>query len=79
LPAAEQPEEHGEHTPPPGDDSLAQRLRAALRQPLARSSFAFFRPGERERPRPAPGLAAGKIVGDFRLVSLIGQGGMGQV
>jgi len=40
----------------------------------------FRRKGEAERsPQPAPGLAAGKVVGDFRLVSLIGQGGMGQV
>ena len=43
-------------------------------------SLSFFRrKGEEERPQPAPGLASGKIVGDFRLVSLIGQGGMGQV
>src|SRR5262245_10630676 len=41
--------------------------------------FFFHRRGEEERPEPAPGLAAGKVVGDFRLVSLIGQGGMGQV
>jgi len=39
----------------------------------------FFRPGVKERPRPAPGLEVGKVVGDFRLVSMIGQGGMGQV
>jgi hypothetical protein len=39
----------------------------------------FRRRGEEERPQPAPGLAPGKVVGDFRLVSLIGQGGMGQV
>src|SRR5262245_29053071 len=44
------------------------------------SSLSFFRRrGEGEFPEPAPGLAAGKVVGDFRLVSLIGQGGMGQV
>jgi len=43
-------------------------------------SLSFFhRKGEGERPQPAPGLAPGKTVGDFRLVSLIGQGGMGQV
>jgi serine/threonine-protein kinase len=43
-------------------------------------SLSFFhRKGEEERPQPAPGLAPGKIVGDFRLVALIGQGGMGQV
>ncbi len=39
----------------------------------------FRRRGEEARPQPAPGLASGKVVGDFRLVSLIGQGGMGQV
>jgi serine/threonine protein kinase/formylglycine-generating enzyme required for sulfatase activity len=44
------------------------------------SSLSFFRrKGEEVRPEPAPGLAAGKVVGDFRLVALIGQGGMGQV
>ncbi len=43
-------------------------------------SLSFFRrKGEEERPQPAPGLASGKIVGEFRLVALIGQGGMGQV
>src|SRR5262245_3631931 len=44
------------------------------------SSLSFFRRrGEGEFPEPAPGLAAGKVVGDFRLASMIGQGGMGQV
>mgnify|MGYP001401773931 CR=1 FL=1 len=43
-------------------------------------SLSFFRrKGEAERPQPAPGLASGKVVGEFRLVALIGQGGMGQV
>src|SRR5262245_14851913 len=39
----------------------------------------FRRRGEEGRPQPTPGLAPGKVVGEFRLVSLIGQGGMGQV
>src|SRR5262245_33502286 len=39
----------------------------------------FHRNGEEERPEPAPGLARGKVVGDFRLLALIGQGGMGQI
>ena len=39
----------------------------------------FRRQSEKERPQPAPGLASGKVVGEFRLVGLIGQGGMGQV
>lgn len=42
-------------------------------------SATFFKHEDRERPAPAPGLEIGKVVGDFRLVSLIGQGGMGQV
>jgi serine/threonine protein kinase/formylglycine-generating enzyme required for sulfatase activity len=41
--------------------------------------ISFFRQREEERAEPAPGLAAGKVVGEFRLVALIGQGGMGQV
>jgi formylglycine-generating enzyme required for sulfatase activity/serine/threonine protein kinase len=49
-------------------------------QPLDKGSLPFFRrKGAEERPQPAPGLVPGKVVGDFRLVSLIGQGGMGQV
>jgi hypothetical protein len=42
-------------------------------------SLCFFRRAEKERLEPAPGLTAGKVVGDFRLAALIGQGGMGQV
>lgn len=45
---------------------------------LPHSTGSFFRPGEKPRLQPAPGLAPGKVVGDFRLVSMIGQGGMGQ-
>jgi serine/threonine protein kinase/formylglycine-generating enzyme required for sulfatase activity len=44
----------------------------------AGASFVLHRRG-REQPQPAPGLAAGKEVGDFLLISMIGQGGMGQV
>src|SRR5262245_51326087 len=44
------------------------------------SGPSFFRhKAEQERPQPAPGLVPGKLVGDFRLIALIGQGGMGQV
>jgi len=39
----------------------------------------FFARGEGRRPQAAPGLEPGKVVGDFRLMTLIGQGGMGQV
>src|SRR5262245_51805511 len=43
-------------------------------------SLSFFRHGKaKERPAPAAGLESGKRIGDYRLVSLIGQGGMGQV
>ena len=45
----------------------------------APDSRAFFRREERPRPKPAPGLEPGKVVGDFKLVALIGQGGMGQI
>jgi hypothetical protein len=42
-------------------------------------SPSFFRSGVREPVVPTPGLEPGKIVGDFELRSLLGQGGMGQV
>ncbi len=42
-------------------------------------SLSFFRHGQREQVQQVPGLVAGKVVGDFQLVSLLGQGGMGQV
>jgi len=36
-------------------------------------SLSVFRPkGEAERPQPAPGLAAGKVVGDFKLLAALG-------
>ncbi len=50
-----------------------------MRDPQPGTSLRFFRREERARPQPAPGLEPGKVVGDFRLVSLLGQGGMGQV
>ncbi len=49
----------------------------ALRGPEGEMSF--FRARRGDAPRPAAGLARGKEVGDFRLVALIGEGGMGQV
>jgi WD40 repeat protein/serine/threonine protein kinase len=42
-------------------------------------SPSFFRSGVREPVVPTPGLEPGKIVGDFELLTLLGQGGMGQV
>ncbi|MFT5050753.1 MAG: serine/threonine protein kinase, partial [Chlamydiales bacterium] len=46
---------------------------------VRRKGLSFFRSAEAELPQPAPGLEAGKVIGEFRLVSMIGQGGMGQV
>ena len=77
MPAPERPEESGSDTAPPGADSRTRR--EAPPKSLTGGSQAFFRREERERPQPAPGLTPGKVVGDFRLVALIGQGGMGQV
>ncbi|MSR62881.1 MAG: serine/threonine protein kinase, partial [Planctomycetes bacterium] len=48
-------------------------------QPEGGSLSFFRRKGGEARPQPAQGLAAGRTVGDFKLVALIGQGGMGQV
>jgi tetratricopeptide (TPR) repeat protein len=55
---------------------VPQQIRHALQGDASR---AFFRREVRARPQPAPGLSVGKQVGDFRLLSLIGAGGMGQV
>jgi WD40 repeat protein len=41
--------------------------------------YSFFRSDHREPPAVTPGLESGKVVGDFELRSLLGQGGMGQV
>jgi formylglycine-generating enzyme required for sulfatase activity/serine/threonine protein kinase len=79
LPSPANSEDSGSDVPPSDSESLSRRIRAALPQPLGAGSRAFFRGGERARPQPAPGLAPGKVVGDFRLIALIGQGGMGQV
>jgi len=46
---------------------------------LRKKGVSFFKSGEHAPPQPAPGLEAGKVIGDFRLVEMIGQGGMGQV
>ena len=43
------------------------------------ASFFFRASDPRVPPAPASGTEPGKVVGDFRLVALIGQGGMGQV
>jgi WD40 repeat protein len=42
-------------------------------------SPSFFRSGVREPVVPTPALEPGKIVGDFKLLTQLGQGGMGQV
>jgi len=43
------------------------------------STPSLFHRGRKERLEAAPGLHPGKVVGDFRLVALVGQGGMGQI
>ncbi len=53
-------------------------LRAKLEQDASTTAL-FFRRHATEPQKWAPGLSPGKVVGDFRLVSLIGHGGMGQV
>ena len=61
--------------PDPSSRSLGDWIEDAFPQVPA----SFFRPGKKECPLPTPGLEVGKVVGDFRLQAMIGQGGMGQV
>jgi len=61
------------------EDSLVRKIRAHLPREAPPADQTFFRARGAEPLQPAPGLAAGKIVGEFRLVALLGQGGMGQV
>jgi len=59
------------------EEPSSQASRAA-RAPSS-ASCSFFRRGDRARLPSAGGLAVGRVLGDYRLVALIGQGGMGQV
>jgi serine/threonine protein kinase/formylglycine-generating enzyme required for sulfatase activity len=72
--ASQHPVERRDAGPAGAADGLPA---AAARAPT--DGRTFFHRVEKEHPRPAPGLVAGKAIGDFRLVSLLGQGGMGQV
>ncbi|MFT5430180.1 MAG: serine/threonine protein kinase/formylglycine-generating enzyme required for sulfatase activity [Myxococcota bacterium] len=67
--------DHPDHEPDLRRLHADWRLRGGLRK----KGVSFFKSGDHERPQPAPGLEAGKVIGDFRLVEMIGQGGMGQV
>jgi len=58
---------------------VARIVARALPHPDEAGSVRFFRREERPHAPAAPGLAPGKRVGDFRLVGMIGEGGMGQV
>ncbi|MFT5051382.1 MAG: serine/threonine protein kinase/formylglycine-generating enzyme required for sulfatase activity [Chlamydiales bacterium] len=57
----------------------ALHARARLADNGRDAGLSFFKGGEHQSVRSAPGLEAGKVIGDFRLISLIGEGGMGQV
>jgi len=48
-------------------------------RPSAGEAFSFFRHADRPPLAAATGLTPGTVVGDFRLLALLGQGGMGQV
>lgn len=59
------------------NDPLDDWIAAAF--PGRDGASTFFRPSPAATSGPAPGLAVGKLVGEFRLIKLLGQGGMGQV
>lgn len=59
------------------DDPLDELIEGVF--PRKGGAGSVFRRAVREPLAPMPGLDAGKVVGDFELVALIGRGGMGQV
>ena len=60
---------------PPADRPLNDLIEDAFPGKLGQ----FFRPADSPPRKLTPGLEAGRVVGDFELLSMIGQGGMGQV
>jgi serine/threonine protein kinase/tetratricopeptide (TPR) repeat protein len=61
------------------DAALAADLRSLLEEHEAAHESHFLERGVPLASRPGPPSLAGQVVGDYRLVSLIGQGGMGSV
>ena len=60
----------------PPDDEVERLIEGAL---PAGETFSFFRRHKEQPPPPQTGIEPGRVIDDFRLVALIGQGGMGQV
>ena len=56
--------------------SSSQEIEDALRAGKGHSLFGHQREAA---PQPFVGVEAGQVLGDFNLIKLIGQGGMGQV
>ena len=60
----------------PPDEEVERLIEGAL---PAGGGFSFFGGQKEQLPPPVTGIEPGRVIDDFRLVALIGQGGMGQV
>ncbi len=62
-----------------GKPTLSELLDDAIADVGPPGGESFFRSRDNEPSRHRSGFASGTIIGDFKLLSMIGQGGMGQV
>ncbi|MFT7670802.1 MAG: sulfatase activating formylglycine-generating enzyme [Planctomycetota bacterium] len=61
------------------DHLLSKYLDDLIDDAIPEKGDTFFRRRKKDQSGHASGLGAGTIIGDFKLLSMIGQGGMGQV